>query len=238
MGRVTPQTQLHIVIKLLVTVLIEPTITTSELAKALDVQPTRVARLLMSFREAGVHIDYDFKRGRYNVALSDALEKSVLGKFLTKVRRAMSDSASRQPPVRFVTSLENYSLIEFAEMVGTSPSNVYNMVINYKGATLPAGWIAYQMQERSKWRVTKMTTDRTGKIFEVPEMLLHAFRTSKGSGTKIDSSLKRIVTKCQAVTLDGKKEVVCKEPVLFKGYCRTHYYQQRRHPERFLEKKN
>jgi hypothetical protein len=114
-------------------------------------------------------------------------------------------------------------------MQGTSPQNVYNMIIGYKGAHLPLGWVAYQMQDRGKWLVQKMERDRSGTKWIVPKHLDGAYKIVQGEGEELGRT--------QAVNRAKCAVHRCGERQLSKGLCSSHYYMARRTPDKFEELK-
>jgi DNA-binding Lrp family transcriptional regulator len=208
-------------VKLVIALLTEPRLTQTELSNAVGVTPNVIARMLGRFRQAGLVVEYDYSNERYRVNLADKLERSVLGPFAKKIRKSISESEKTKPPVKFIASLDRYTVPEWADAFGTSPENVYNMITGYKGQKLPAGWVAYQMKPRTRWFLKKMETDRSGLKFVLPDIVNEAHEYHEGTG--------------EPLTKKGKKGKClfpkCPEPLLAKGMCNGHYYQVRRHPE-------
>jgi biotin operon repressor len=225
MANASIEKQVDTTVKVLLTLLAEPRVSAAQLAKATEQSQSNIARLIARFKEAGIKIDYDFSDERYKIDFDESLQKSILGRYAKKLARILNDAAKSQTPVKFVQSLDRYSLPEFAQAAGYTPQNVYNMIIGYKGAHLPAGWVAYQMQDRGKWLVQRMTKDRRGN-WTTPENVKDAFRFVVGTGEEIGSKAK------QASRLKCKIDK-CQDGVLSKGLCTKHYYMQRRAPSKF-----
>lgn len=230
MANASIQKQVDTTVKVLVTLLAEPRVKAAQLAQILEQSPSNVARLIARFRESGLTIDYDFSSETYKVDFTESLQKSLLGKYAKKLRRIVSDTQASKTPVKFVSSLDRYSLPQWAEMHGTTPQNVYNMIIGYKGAHLPSGWVAYQMMDRGKWLIQKMDRDRTGTKYAVPSNLKEAFRMVTGTGAEASDRVTQIRRMQCAVR-------GCKDGILSRGLCSAHYYMSRRSPGRFLELK-
>lgn len=228
MANASIERQVDTTVKVLVTLLAEPKVKASQLAKALGQSPSNIARLISRFRDAGLKIDYDFSSESYSVDFDEQLQKSILGRYAKKMRRLLSDTQAAKTPVRFVSSLSRYTLPEWAQAHGMSAQNVYNMIIGYKGAHLPSGWVAYQLVDRGKWLVQKMDRDRTGKKYAVPTNLKDAFKIVVGEGEEVGERSDQI--KRAQCAVHG-----CKESILSKGLCSTHYYMSRRSPNKFKE---
>jgi hypothetical protein len=216
-------------VKILLTLLTEPRIKANELALMLDRTPNHIARMIMRFRDAGLDISYDWSTESYTGKFTEQLKESILGEFSKKLKKAVRESEQTKPPQVFVSSLARYTPKQFAEQFGTTPQNVYNMISEYKGQGLPTGWVAYQLKERGNWFLMKMETDRSGKKYLIPAICKDAFSYKVGTG--------------KPATLEGNKDRTkelcvapeCGEERLGKGLCKAHYYQARRHPERFAE---
>jgi plasmid maintenance system antidote protein VapI len=215
--------QIETTVRVIVALATEPRIKAHELAEAIGVTPNYIAQMLMRLRQAGIDIEYDFKEQRYVGKFSEQFERGLMGAFLKKFRRQVLKADFSQPPVKFVDSLERYELSEFAEKIGTSRNNVYNMISGYKGLSLPPGWIAIQREPRKKWMVQKMPTDRSGKRYELPK--------------SIEGVHKYVVGGTEIVPLNEKRSTCgypeCENPVFARGLCNQHYYRARRHPEKF-----
>jgi hypothetical protein len=226
MANASIEKQVDITVKVLVTLLAEPKITASQLAKATEQSQSNIARLIGRFRDAGLHIDYDFSDECYKINLGERMQRTLLGRYAKQLARILSAAAKGHQEIRFVQSLDRYSLPEFAEAHGYTPQNVYNMIIGYRGQKLPAGWVAYQLQERGKWMVQRMDRDRSGKKYVLPENVESAFKYVIGSGdepgTKADQESR---THCHIEK--------CRRRILSKGLCQTHYYMARRNKTKF-----
>lgn len=218
MGNASIEKQVDTTVKLLLALLSEPRIKANELAKTLDVSTNYVARMISRFREAGLDIDYDFQKGQYVGKFTDQLAKTVLGTYSKKLRKVIREAEFSQPPVRFIDSLERYDLAQFAAKMGTSPQNIYNMIIDYKGQKLPAGWVAYQLAPAGKWFVVAMRKDRTGSKFELPDVVTtaHSYKVGEGDPVSIKS---------KAIACAVPK---CGLPPVARGFCQTHYQADRR----------
>lgn len=223
MANSTIKKQLDLTIKLIVTLLAEPRVSAEALGKALGVSAAWVHKMTGILRESGLDIEFDRIKGQYSVGLSEELQKGLLGKYSARLKRSITTHELKNPPIRFVTSLERYDVRQFAEYLGSSPQNVYNMIAGYKGQALPAGWVAYQISPAGKWFVQKMNTDRSGKKFLLPDNVKDAHAHVIGTNEQIGPGGKKPpkpVCGWQA----------CKEPLLAKGLCSGHYYQVRRDP--------
>lgn len=226
MANASIEKQVDTTVKVLVTLLAHPKISAAQLAKATDQSPSSIARLIARFRDAGIGIDYDFSTESYIIDFKESLQKSVLGRYSKKLSRILNQAAKARTPVKFVQSLDRYSLPEFAAAHGYTPQNVYNMIIGYKGAHLPAGWVAYQMQDRAKWHVQRMVRDRSGKNWVVPDNVKEAFKFVVGEGEEVGSKAKQLSrSKCNVKT--------CDKNAFSKGLCQPHYYMKRRSPAKF-----
>jgi biotin operon repressor len=209
-------------VKLLLMLLVEPRLSQPQLAKVIGVTPGNVMNMIERFREAGLEFEYDFAKKQYVGKFSETLEKTLLGSFAKKLKTAVKE-AQTPPALKFVSEIERYTLVEFAQMMGTTPQNIYNMIIGYKGQALPAGWVAYQLTASGKWFLKKMLTDRTGQKFVLPPNIKEAARYVIGSGDPM-SIKDKALQKC--IMGDG-------DSVAAKGLCMKHYQDSRRHLEKY-----
>jgi len=108
-------------------------------------------------------------------------------------------------------------------MIGTVPSNVYNMLTGYKGAKLPAGFVGYQIAGAGKWQIQKM--DQKNGKFVIPENVKLAKTIVVGEGAPM--KVKDVLHRSRCI-VEG-----CGKQVMSGGFCSEHYYQARRHPEQF-----
>jgi hypothetical protein len=222
MPNVSLKRQVRTTLGVLVTLMVDPKLKADDLAKIAGLTPNGVARLLGELRDAGFDVHYDYSKEKYVGKLTADLEESILGPVAQKIRRAVSKSEASRPPVRLVSSLERYTVPQFAELTGDTPSNVYNKITGYKGAKLPAGWVAYQNTERGKWMVQKMVADRTGTKFTLPENVKEAAQYVIGEGDP------------QRMRARPLKCLVCDETnVVARGLCGAHYQDARRHPDKY-----
>lgn len=216
--------QLDVTVKMLVTLITEPRMKAADIATLLDVSPNYIARMLARFREAGINIEYDYKKMQYVGKFEEQLGATILGPFAKKLKRAITTAEFSKPPIKFVTSLDRYTVAQFSEMLGVSPQNVYNGINGYKGQKLPTGWVAYQSTDGGNWMIVKARTDRSGKKYEVPpEIELNSHRYVLGAGDALKGKQKASHCKYPA----------CQEATMSRGLCSVHYYQARRHPEKF-----
>lgn len=228
MANASIEKQVDTTVKVLVTLLAEPRITASQLAKATEQSQSNIARLLGRFRDAGLHIDYDFSEERYKVDFVEKVQHSILRKYANRLKRILNESTKAHQEIRFVQSLDRYSLPEFAAAHGYTPQNVYNMIIGYRGQQLPSGWVAYQMQDRGKWLVQRMTKDRSGKHWTLPDNVKSAFKYVIGTGDEPGTK-----TNQEARTTCSVMSPKCGKRVLSKGLCANHYYMARRNKAKF-----
>lgn len=227
MANISMTKQIDLTLKLLVILLAEPRVDASILARMVGMSENWVNKMMSSFREAGVNIEYDRPNKRYSVGLSDEITEGILGKIAAKLRREIGQAKFSQPPVRFVSSLDRYTVREFSQYLGTTPQNIYNMISGYKGAELPSGWCAFQLSEGGKWFIQRMPTDKTGKVFRLPDNVKEgAHSVIVGKGNPVKGTRELVERSVCAVPK-------CGEPILAKRLCNGHYYQARRHPEEF-----
>jgi len=181
-------------------------------------------------RKAGLDVEYDQLRQQYSVGLSEGMAKGFIPKLATKLNRAMKEKGLKEPPQRFVSSLDRYTITQFAEYLGSSPQNIQNMIIGYKGQSLPEGWVAFKISDNGRWFIQKMETGRSGKDYRIPDNVKSAsteYVVGRG-GMKVAGGAKpSTIAKC-IVFENGKR---CQNPRLAKRLCSFHYYQARRHPE-------
>ena len=219
MSNNTLEKQIDTTVKLLVVLLTEPRLKSHQIAKALGVSQNHVAQMIGRFRDAGVDIEYDHEDRLYVGKFADQLSESILGGFAKKLKKIVEESLVVQPPVRFISTLEQYTVTEFAKAHGMSPANVYNGIAGYKGQSLPTGWVAYQMAEKGRWMLRRMNVTPAGKDVVPPEIIKNAFTYVTGAGEAV-----RPVKKKAPGCLVGPE---CDEPVYAKGFCKPHYYQAR-----------
>lgn len=216
--------QIDTTVKLLLALITEPRLTADKLAKMLDVSPNYIAKMLVRYRDAGIHIEYDFSQKKYVGKFSEQLERTILGPFAKKLKRAVARAEFSQPKVRFVHTLESYTVQQFAELMKVSDTNIYNGLNGYKGQQFPAGYVAYKTGKRTSWIIVKAETDRTGTKYRVPKSVLDiAYRYVIGSESALPPKAKS--SKCNVVG--------CQNHVQARGLCGTHYQEARRHPERY-----
>lgn len=227
MANASIEKQVDTTVKVLVTLLAEPRISAAQLAKATEQSQSNIARLIGRFREAGLDIDYDFSEECYRISLGDRMKKSLLGRYAKFLARILNAAAKGRQEVKFVQSLQRYSLPEFAEAHGYTPQNVYNMIIGYRGQKLPAGYVAYQLQERAKWNVQRMDRDRSGTKWVLPPNVEEeAFKYVVGTGDEPGTKAAREARKqCNVAKCGGAP--------MSKGLCQTHYYMARRNAAKF-----
>lgn len=226
MANTSIEKQADVTIKVLLSLIAAPRISGSQLAKATGLSQSGIARIVGRLKDAGVRIDYNFSDEKYDVKFSTDYSKSLLGEYARKLGRILKKSAVSQTPVKFVQSLERYSLPEFGQAFGFTPQNVYNMIIGYKGQELPSGYVAYQMQDRGKWLVQRMERDRSGKHWLLPENITkEVVRYVVGTGEEPGKSGKSKRSEC--------KVYGCHDLILARELCRTHYYMERRNPDKF-----
>lgn len=221
--------QVQHTVKLLILLLADPHATASTLAKAVGLGESWVNIMVMRFRDAGLDIEYDRRSGRYRVDLGDKIT-AKLEPMAKRLRKAIEEVQSEKPEVKFVHSLDRYSVKQFADHIGGTPSNVYNMISGYKGAKLPAGWCAYQLAGQGKWWVQKMSRNGADTKFEVPAVALNAKSLVVGEGEQLGK--KDLIAASTCIVAD------CKKPVMSRGFCADHYYKARRHPDKYPHPKD
>lgn len=233
-GRALPKSsinqQIGLTLKLLVILLAEPKITAEALAKTLSVSVAWVFAMTARLREAGLDIEYDRTQQRYSVGLSESFAEGFIPKLANRLNRAMKASGLRQPPERFVSSLDRYTVAQFAQYLGSSRQNIQNMIIGYKGQQLPEGWIAFRISDGGRWFIQKMETGRSGKDYRIPGNIKEAaveYVIGRGGMKVLGGSRPATVQRC-IVFENGKR---CENPQLAHFLCSFHYYQARRHPE-------
>lgn len=224
MANSTIKKQLELTVKMIVTLLAEPRMSAEALGKALGVSAAWVHKMTGILRESGLDIEFDRTKNQYSVGLSEDLAKGLLGKYANRLKRSITSHELKNPPIRFVTSLERYDVRQFSEYLGSSPQNVYNMIAGYKGQGLPIGWVAYQISPSGKWFIQKMNTDRSGKKHLLPDNVKDAHAHVIGINAQAGP--------------EGKKPEKplcefrgCKEISMAKGLCSYHYYKIRRDPK-------
>ena len=225
MANASIQKQVDTTIKVLVTLIAVPRVSAAALAKLTGQTPGAIARLISRLRDAGLRIDYDFSKETYKVDLSEVMQKSLLNRYAKKLRTLVGNDIEARARVKFVSALDRYTLPQWAEAYGTTSQNVYNMIIGYKGAQLPAGWVAYQMNDRGKWLIQKMDKDRTGKKWVLPDTAKDAYRITIGEGEDADRATQIRRMKCSVHD--------CPESIFSKGLCTSHYYMHRRNAAKF-----
>ena len=207
-------------LKVLVTLLAQPRTSAAQLAEGLGQAPNTVAKHIGRLRDAGLSIGYNFEDEQYTIDLGEALHTSLLGRY-AKTMQTIIGSSEKPEPVKFVHALDRYTLPEFAESIGCTAQNVYNMIIGYKGATLRSGYVAYQVKERGKWLVQRMVRDELNQRWLVPQNVVDAYRIVIGEGADV-------TTREQQEQRSQCNEDDCDNRIIAKGRCWKHYARMRR----------
>jgi biotin operon repressor len=215
--------QLDLTLKLIITLLAEPRMSAEALASALGTSTAWVHKMTMMLREAGLNIEFDRTKSQYSVGLSEELAKGLLGKYSARLKRSITTHELKNPPIRFVESLERYDVRQFSQYLGTTPQNIHNMISGYKEQALPQGWVAYQVSPAGKWMIQKMDADRSGQKHVLPHNVKGAHAYVIGTNEKSSAT----GAKPKKAICDFLK---CKDEVLAKDLCSAHYYKARRDP--------
>jgi biotin operon repressor len=220
-----PEAQVEYTIKLLLALLAEPKIPAATLGKSLGLTENFVNQMMMRFRNAGLEVEYDFGKAQYRLNFSNKLNQK-LESYANRLKAAIESAPQPSPQVKFVQSLDRYSVKQFADMLGGTPSNVYNMISGYKGAKLPAGWCAYQIASAGKWWIVKMARNAADTKWEIPAVARDAHSIVVGEGEP----------KTEKEVLEESRCIVrgCKAPAMARGFCYYHYYDARRNPDKYL----
>jgi len=235
MSNMTLKKTLDLTLKLILALLAEPRANARMLASSLGMSEAWVNKMTGDLRGAGLNVAYDRNKGEYNVGLSDDLKRS-LDNYARRLRKVVHEAKLYQPATRVVPSLERYDIRQFADYMGTSQPNVYNMISGWKGQHLPAGWVAYQITAGGKWFIQKMIMTKSGKPTILPQNVKEAYTYKIGDGKPMQGNVDGVdipLCRHKGCDTDGGKP----GRQLAKGLCTFHYYQARRHPERFPELK-
>jgi hypothetical protein len=203
--------------------MVEPRLKAEQLAKILGVSENYVARMLARFRDSGIEIEYDFKKGSYVGRIEQQLENSIVGPFAKKLKREIAKAEFSKPPIKFVRTLDRYTVAQFAEFMGVTTANIYNQLNGSKGQKFAAGWVAYQVAPRASYQITRAEVGRDGKFVVPKDIKATAHMYILGEGSQLTG--KALQGLCRFPD--------CEKPEMARGLCDTHYYQARKHPERF-----
>jgi hypothetical protein len=200
-------------IKVLLALLVEPSLSVARLAEVAGIEEHQVSYIMAQLRRAGVDIDYDFTKHQYVCRFDAQLEKSLLGSFAKKIA---AQQVKPKPETVFLTSLDSYTVKQFAQYLGCSKQNVCNMIAGHGGQKIPPGWIAFRVGNTKRWLIRKADI-QDGRYVVPASIKKEAEYIMDDAEVKTPSRRTRV---CEVPS--------CNEVVKAHGLCMKHYQAQRR----------